>query len=108
MQCVFLPTAEEVQLTAVIPFLPAGAVHCSPAQYREYEKGVFLAPLDVANKARGFSAYVPDSYARARLYWELAYGILLPKCPEPEDNLMFGRIKTALGQQTVPISALAR
>lgn len=115
MQCVFLPTGEEVQLTAVLPYVPHIPTHatsrtatCSPAQHREYEKCLFLTPLDVANRARGFSAFVPDSYSRARLYWELAYGVLLPKNPSPVDQIVFARIQTALGEQTVPVSALTR
>lgn len=108
MQCVFLPTTEEVQLTATISYVPHTAATCTAAQYRDYEKHLFLTALDEANRARGYSTYLPDTYARARLCWELAYGIMLPKKPAASDGVMFARIQTALGEQTVPLAALAR
>lgn len=108
MQCVFLPTAEEVQLFATISYVPHNPTTCTLCQHRDYEMSLFLTALDVTNRARGYSTYLPDNYARARLYWELAYGIVLPKSPTESNNATFARIQTALGEQTVPLAALAR
>ncbi len=70
-----------------------------------YEIALLLTPLDRLNRARGYSAYLPDTYSKARQYWELAYGINLPAVP---DNVGFARILTSLGEVIVPQMALAR
>lgn len=70
-----------------------------------YDNALLLTPLDRLNRARGFSAYLPDTYSKARQYWELAYGINLPAVP---DNVGFARILTSLGEVIVPQLTLAR
>jgi len=70
-----------------------------------YENALLLTPLDRLNRARGFSAYLPDTYSKTRQYWELAYGINLPAVP---DNVGFARILTSLGEMIVPQMALIR
>ena len=131
----FLPTNEEVQLLAVATYeeaRAAGTVTITPSSNNNthhknktiltspgkntpntgtathraaYENALFLTPLDRLNRARGFSAYLPDSYSKARLYWELGYGINLPTVP---DNVGFAHILTSLGEVIVPQQALAR
>ena len=70
-----------------------------------YENAMFLTPLDRLNRTRGFGAYLPDTYSKARLYWELGYGINMPAAP---DSVGFARILTSLGEVIVPQHALAR
>eukprot|EP01032_Pedospumella_encystans_P015528 gene15528-17752_t len=70
-----------------------------------YENALFLTSLDRLNRARGFGAYLPDTYSKARLYWELGFGINLPAEP---DSVGFARILTSLGEVIVPQQALAR
>jgi hypothetical protein len=107
--CTFLPTNEVVQLLALIPYIPLrSGAQLSP--HRTFEQAVFLTPQDCANRARGYNTYLPDSYARARLYWELAYGVLLPKVPalQGDGAVVFARTRTALSDQFVPFTALCR
>ena len=103
MQCVFLPTQEEVHLVAVTTFRTP--IPASPSATAAYESSLLLTALDLANRARGFSTYLPETYEKARQYWELAYGFVLPRVP---DGVMFGRIQTALGEQVVPLQVLVR
>lgn len=70
-----------------------------------YEAALLLTPLDQANRQRGYSAYLPDSYAKARQYWDFSYGVQLPREP---DGVGFARILTDLGEQIVPQLALVR
>jgi hypothetical protein len=98
-----------VTLLAVIPYIPLrpGA---QPSSHRSFEQSVFLTPQDCTNRAHGYNTYLPDSYARTRLYWELAYGILLPKVPALQEDgaVFFARIRSALGDQVVPLITLCR
>lgn len=126
MSCVFLPSNETIQLLAVIPYIPQKITSNTTSNtttgtgtkrnldisqsYRAYEQEVFLTHLDRANRAHGYSTFLPDTYARVRLYWELAYGIHLPKCPgdSEKDYVYFARVSLPLGEQIVPLCTLAR
>ena len=99
----FLPTLEEVQLLAVTTY--RAPTPAAPSSTATYEAALLLTALDGANRARSFSTYLPDSFEKARLYWELAYGFVLPRAPA---NVGFGRILTALGEQIVPLMVLVR
>lgn len=103
VQCVFLPTQEEVHLLAVTTY--RAPTPASPGATAAYESRLLLTALDFANRARGFSTYLPETYEKTRQYWELAYGFVLPRVP---DGVLFGRIQTALGEQIVPLQVLVR
>jgi hypothetical protein len=107
--CVFVPTHDDVQLLAVIPYIPVGTT-TTPAQHRAYEESLFLTAVDRRNRSRGYCRYLPDTYERARLYWDLAYGVHLPSLPQTagSEAVLFVLIESPLGQQVVPISTLAR
>lgn len=114
LACVFLPTNEDVALTAIVPYIPTSsstaATVTTATAHREYEKTVFLTPLDQRNRERGYSQYLPGNYVQARRYWETAYGLQLPAHPAVagDDAVFWCRIETALGERTVPLNALAR
>mmetsp|Transcript_17039 Transcript_17039/g.28585 ORF Transcript_17039/g.28585 Transcript_17039/m.28585 type:complete len:370 (-) Transcript_17039:1108-2217(-) len=46
--------------------------------YREYEQRALLTALDHQNRRRGYNTYTPDTFARVKLYWQLAHGISVP------------------------------
>ena len=81
---IFLPTNETVTVHSIQPYLP---IHAAPRRASELgdqqDKHYFLTVLDLKNRARGYNTYLPDSYAKFRTYWQLAFGMSLPKAPMP-------------------------
>jgi hypothetical protein len=91
---------------AVAHFTPSASV--DRAAQRAYEASILLTDLDRLNKSKGYALYLPDSYAKCKLYWELAYGVMLPDATDGEP-VAFAKIafKTG-GEQIVPLQALVR
>jgi len=110
---VFVPTNEDIRVLSFAEYTPP-ALRGSTAKerqqelsaHRERELSIFLTASDVRNRKRGYNQYVPDSYSKARLFWELAYGVRLPQAPQA--SVVFARISFNGIEQVVPIDCIAR
>jgi hypothetical protein len=110
---VFVPTNEDICVHSFAEYTPP-ALRGSNAKerqqelsaHRERELSIFLTASDVRNRRRGYNQYVPDSYSKARLFWELAYGVRLPQAPQA--SVVFARISSNSIEQVVPIDCIAR
>lgn len=110
---VFVPTNEDIRVLSFAEYTPPALRGSSArerqqelAVHRERELMIFLTASDVRNRRRGYNQYVPDSYSKARLFWELAYGVRLPQAPQA--SVVFVRISTSGIEQVVPIDCIAR
>lgn len=78
MNAVFLPTNESVTIKAMLEYSPPVSSTSLTSLLSTYDENAFLTKMDKLNRSRGYSMYIPDSYSKVKLYWELAYGIKLP------------------------------
>jgi len=108
---VFVPTNEDICVLSFAVYKPPTLIGSAKerqqelATHREWELKIFLTASDVRNRRRGYNGYVPDSYSKARLFWELAWGVRLPQAPRA---VVFARISTNGTEQVVPIDCIAR
>ena len=80
-------------------------------QIKEYNNQIFLTKADKLNRKRGYNLYVPDTYEKFQLYWELSYGIILPieipfitsQVPIVLMNILIDNV-----EQIVPMQSLVR
>ncbi len=99
----FLPTTEQVRLLR----LYAHQVTKSTAAVSQ--PSVFLTPLDVLNRSKGYSLFLPDNYEAFRRYWELGYGVQLPEVGNKGGvSIVLAHIETETGDRIVPAEALCR
>lgn len=136
MTMIFLPTGEEVTVSTSHSYKGAlttsseesmktttGELHSDKKKsYNSQKKlscpvllddSISLTKLDIKNRLRGYSLFLPDSKEKCIEYWQLGYGIKLrsdvSSCDDNKKGYHMTEVKMELGDhRIVPTQLLAR